>query len=127
MENVLNASVDYRLVNLTPHVMSMYNPLDDTLMFTMDSEGLARVSQTTTPLTQISVGGYVVDTGVNQFGEVEGLPAPQNGVLYFVSAMVATRAWAAGRVDVVCPLEYKRSEGRIEGIYSLQFNPSLAR
>jgi len=57
-------------------------------------------------------------------GAVEGLPPPEPGVLFFVSALVAQAAWAAGRTDVVCPGEVERdAAGRVVGCVSLAVAP----
>jgi len=127
MENVFESATDFQVVNLTPHPMNLYDPNTDELVLTVNSSGAARVSQQMEMLGQFSVAGHCVDGGYNHFGGVVGLPDPQDGVLYFVSALVATRAWELGRIDVVSPLEYRRdSSGMITGLYSFQFNPSLA-
>lgn len=125
--NVFESGVDFCVVNLTPHSMNLYDPNTDGLLLTVESTGVARVSQQMEMLGQLSIGGHCVDGGYNHFGGIVGLPDPQDGVLYFVSAMVATRAWELGRTDVISPLEYRRNDaGQIEGLYSFQFNPSLA-
>ena len=127
MENVFESGRDFSVVNLTPHDMNLYDPNTDELTLTVQSSGVARVSQQMEMLGQFSLAGHCVDGGYNSFGGLVGLPDPQDGVLYFVSAMVATRAWQLGRIDVVSPLEYRRdSSGVITGLYSFQFNPSLA-
>lgn len=76
--------------NYTPHAIVLN---DGT---TYASEGLARVSASFTDFN---------DDGVcaQQFGGVTGLPAPAEGVLYIVSAIVLTAAKAQGRTDCVAP------------------------
>lgn len=55
---------------------------------------------------------------------IQNLPEPDGENIYFVSALVATAAWAEGRTDVVCPLKAKRDEqGRTVGTYGLAVQP----
>lgn len=76
--------------NFTPHAIV----LNDGRSFA--SEGLARVSAS---FTDFDADGVCAQ----QFGEVTGLPAPADGVLYIVSAIVLTAAKAQGRTDCVAP------------------------
>ena len=59
-------------------------------------EGLARVQASFSSFDENGVCSQV-------FGEVTGLPAPEEGVLLIVSAMVLSAAQAQGRRDVVAP------------------------
>lgn len=86
-----NNSNNVIFVNLTPHPIR----LNDGRVFE-PSGSIARVSQT---LSKFDENGIAVQ----EFGEVTGLPAPRDGVMYIVSAMVLSRAQAEGRVDVVAP------------------------
>jgi len=73
--------------NFTPHIINM----NDGQSFV--SEGLARVS--------VSFTTFNKDNICNQtFGEVEGLPEPQEDVMLIVSAMVLS---ASDRNDLVAP------------------------
>lgn len=75
---------------------------------------IARVSVRTETVGNID--GIPVTRSV--FGEVEGLPAPENGTIYVVSSLVAGRV--AAREDVFIPNESVRDEkGRIVGCKSL--------
>jgi hypothetical protein len=108
-----------RLVNLTPHIVSIETP-EGRLM--LPSEGLARVSMTTTPDSPVVVENYVGDEKAHQegydfdlhtvffnrpivYGAVEGLPGPVEGVLYIVSMKTAETLIMQGisRPDVVSP------------------------
>lgn len=73
--------------NYTPHTIN----LNDGRSF--PSEGVARVSAT---FTKFSNDGICRQ----EFGEVEGLPEPQEGVKLIVSAMVLS---ASNRTDLVAP------------------------
>lgn len=84
--------------NYTPHPISLNNGQ------TFESEGVARV--------QASFSDFNADGVCRQeFGEVEGLPAPEKDVLLIVSAMVLG---ASNRDDLVAPAtghpETKRNE-----------------
>lgn len=77
-------------VNLTPHSIK----LNDGREF--PSEGVARVTDTYTEFDEAGI------CHVNH-GEINGLPAPREGVTYIVSAMVLSAAKEKGRNDVVAP------------------------
>lgn len=73
--------------NFTPHTIN----LNDGRSFA--SEGVARVSASFTKFDQDGICRQ-------EFGDVEGLPAPQEGVFLIVSAMVLG---ASSREDLVAP------------------------
>ena len=73
--------------NYTPHTIN----LNDGRSF--PSEGVARVSATFTEFNQDGICRQ-------EFGEVEGLPAPEKGIKLIVSAMVLS---ASNRDDLVAP------------------------
>ncbi|ARF70806.1 hypothetical protein B7C51_25050 (plasmid) [Paenibacillus larvae subsp. pulvifaciens] len=78
------------------------------------SSGNARVKQKRVPLGEVN-GIPVCKTA---FGEVEGLPEPQDGIVYIVSALTAQAA--KDRNDLYVPDEQVRdSEGRIIGCRAL--------
>jgi hypothetical protein len=77
-------------VNLTPHVVR----LNDGSEFA-PSGTVARVATSYTE--------FVDGVATVVFGDLVGLPAPQEGVLYVASALVAGAAQKAGRSDVVSP------------------------
>lgn len=77
-------------INLTPHSIK----LNDGREF--PSEGVARVTDTYTEFDEAGIC-FV------SHGEINGLPAPREGVRYIVSAMVLTAAKEKGRNDVVAP------------------------
>lgn len=88
-----------KFINLTPHAIT------DALTgasFPPSGE-VARVAATFTPAGE--AGG--VQLFRRTFGEVAGLPAPQDGVLFIVSALVADAA--KGRTDLVSPGELVRN------------------
>lgn len=76
--------------NFTPHAIN----LNSGVVFA--PEGLARVQASFSEFDENGVCQQI-------FGEVTGLPAPEEGVLLIVSAMVLSAAQAQGRTDVVAP------------------------
>lgn len=75
-----------KFINLTPHIIRMNDGRE------YPTEGVARV---TTSYTE-----FENDIAKVIFGDIVGLPDPQDGVVYIVSALVAQ---AADRSDVVSP------------------------
>lgn len=113
-----------KLVNLTPHCANIYAN-DDTLLMSLKPSGtVARCTETIIPEGSVEINGMNVEVGSKAFGEIQNLPEPDGESIYFVSALVATAAWAEGRTDVVCPLKAKRDEqGRTVGTYGLAVQP----
>jgi hypothetical protein len=108
-----------KLVNLTPHAITLVS--GDTKI-TLPSEGIARVDAT--PGTLRTVEGVPVPIAdPTVYGEVIGLPEPQEGTLYVVSLMVLERC--RHRADVVAPgtgpkdLPIRNAQGQIEGVTRL--------
>ena len=103
-----------KLVNMTPHTVKLVN---DFGILEMPSAGVARVSSTQEELGRV-VGVPLVRA---TFGEVTGLPAPEEGTMYVVSAMV--RAALPGRTDLASPGDLVRDEaGQVIGCKSLIVN-----
>lgn len=102
-----------KLVNLTPHTIHFFN--DEGLNFVVPSSGIARVGVTRRTVTQLDLeGGLKVDLNEKSFGEVSGLPDPEEGVLYIVSALTAQAV--PERTDVFVTDDTVRDdEGRIIG------------
>jgi hypothetical protein len=96
-----------KFVNLTPHpirlrvVSSDTGPeaREDDIVVLPDPRGAARVSSTPGALLGELEG--VALFGATSFGEVIGLPEPEDGTIYIVSALVGGQV--AGRDDVVQP------------------------
>jgi len=86
-----------KLVNLTPHDVVVR--LENSEEKVYPSEGNARVS------TRSEVVGMVdgIDIVAQSYGDIDGLPAPQDGVLYIVSLVVRMAAQQQGRDDVISP------------------------
>lgn len=79
--------------NLTPHDINL--KVSGGEILTIPSEGVARINSS--PGKQLD--SLIWSSPV--WGEVEGLPPPEDGVLYIVSALVA--AQCIGREDVASP------------------------
>lgn len=75
--------------NFTPHTICLNDGRE------YASEGVARVAASFTDFTE--------DVCEQTFGEITGLPKPEAGVKFIVSALVLSAAKAAGRTDVVAP------------------------
>lgn len=86
-----------KLVNLTPHDVVVR--LDNREEKVYPSVGSARVT------TYSEVVGQVdgIDIVSQSYGDIEGLPAPKEGVLYIVSLVVRMAAQQQGRDDVISP------------------------
>jgi len=85
-----------RFVNCTPHEITVLNDVGELVL--SPSGIIPRVSQSPLVPAMTIMGVQMLQGG--EFGEVEGLPAPEEGVLYVVSGMVFG---ATDRKDVVAP------------------------
>lgn len=77
-------------VNLTPHTITLNNGTE------YQSVGVARVSNSFTDFDSCGVCDVT-------YGNIVNLPAPKDGTLYIVSAIVLSAAKAQGRKDCVAP------------------------
>jgi hypothetical protein len=84
-----------KIVNLMPHPLVIQR--GDGTRETFEPVGLARVGSTPGEIEVVEGVSFAAPT---IYGELEGLPAPQEGVVYVVSMPVASRA---KRADVVSP------------------------
>jgi hypothetical protein len=109
-----------KLVNLTPHPLVIFAGGGQ---ITVPPSGtVARVREVVE-----DVGELVLDDGTKvplrrKFlsSEIEGLPEPQDGVVYVVSYLAAQVAWSQGRTDVMATGDPVRDEqGHIVGVKSL--------
>ncbi len=103
-----------RFVNLTPHEIVLVDN-NDKIIATFPPSGIvARVSSET--VRAASINHIPITT--TSYGEVEGLPEPNDDEVYIVSSLVAQRC--KHRKDVFIPNESVRDEkGRIIGCRSL--------
>lgn len=106
---------EMRFVNLTPHTINVVNEEGVNVLEVAASGQQARVNSSCEVVDTVS-GVSVVKT---TYGAVDGLPVPEEGVIYIVSVLVAQVA--AGRTDVVAPDTGPQSvvrdaEGKILGV-----------
>ena len=100
------------IVNLTPHPVRIVNERGEVVI--PPSGVIARVSIRKEMVGEISIDGIRVPIYKVEYGEVEGLPEPSEGVVYIVSSVVASKV--AGRSDVVVPDDFIRdASGNIIG------------
>lgn len=100
------------IVNLTPHVINLEINGE---MKAIAPTGLARCSEVTTEIGTVFGVRFVKKA----FGEVTGLPEPEKGTIYVVSAVVLN-ALNGTRDDVFVPADAIRDEnGRIIGCKAL--------
>ena len=101
-----------QVINLTPHELTLVGSNEEVIE-RIPSSGITRVSEVVETLGNINGIPLVKKT----FGKVEGLPDPQDGVVYYVSAITASAV--QGRDDVVIGGESVRNDnGQIIGIKS---------
>ena len=101
------------LVNLTPHDVNLLDK-DNKLLKTYKSQGLVRLKTTTERVGVIETSdGLIIPINETIFGDVQGLPAPQRGFMYIVSAMV--KQSLPKRDDLLVPDEMVRDNGVIIG------------
>jgi len=87
-----------RIINLMPHAIVLRSENGETTV--APSGEVARVS--TTPGVVIQPEGFpCAVASATVYGDLEGLPLPQTGVIYLVSALVLARCH--GRTDVFGP------------------------
>ena len=121
------------IVNLTPHTVDLYRRedvvpdfgkgfklahADAVPAYVIPSSGIARVA------TCERVDGEIAGIPVlkQEFGAVEGLPAPSKGIYYIVSVITASAAREAGRTtsDLLLTTRLVRDErGAIIGCAAL--------
>ena len=90
-----------KIINYTPHAIN-----ETTSGRTFPPSGnIARVASTSIPAGNLDGIPVVTST----FGEVEGLPEPQQDVAIIVSGMVLDAC--KGRFDLIAPGELVRDEG----------------
>jgi hypothetical protein len=89
-----------QFVNLTPHLVRIHK--NGQQIFEFPPSGVvARVAQQPSQLID-ELGG--VPIGVpGKFGDVEGVPSPQEGVGYIVSGLLGARFEGKGRRDIYVP------------------------
>lgn len=102
-----------KMINLTPHAITFVRDSAEDIIIA-PSGAIARVAAQT--VTTGEING--IPTTSTEYGEVEGLPVPEEYTIYIVSSLVAGRC--KDRTDVFIPNESVRDDsGRIIGCRSL--------
>lgn len=92
-----------KFVNLNKHVISVFLGHAKTCLDFPPDGRVATVS-----VKQEEVGGIDFPNGLvmlvqNVYGDIQGLPEPEEGTYYIVNAIVLERAKLAGRRDCIAP------------------------
>ena len=106
-----------RIVNLTPHPINFLGA-DNRVILTVPSSGVARAAQRRENIGIIYADGVTLPVTRSVFGAVEGLPAPEAGTIYIVSAITAQAVPECGDVFVVDD-SVRDENGRIIGVRGL--------
>lgn len=106
-----------KIVNLTPHALNFLDA-ENHVALNVPSSGLARAAQRRENIGTIDADGVTLPVTRSVFGAVEGLPAPEAGTIYVVSAITAQAV--PEREDVFIVDDSVRDEnGRIIGVRGL--------
>lgn len=111
------------IINLTPHGVNILGQDGHTVLVVPPPSGdVARVATIDQPMNGLVIDGATIPVSSPTMGDVVGLPAPQQGVVLLVSALV--RAAVPGRADVVSPGPLVRGQdGQPIGCRGLSANP----
>ena len=103
-----------KMINLTPHEVTIFAQDGSTVLHTVPSSGVARAYQAREQIGEIN-GIPVCKTA---YGAVEGLPTQEDGTIYIVSVLTAQAA--KGRDDLYIVDDTVRDDaGRILGCKAL--------
>ena len=116
------------IVNLTPHEVVLLDESHE-IAVRVPSSGVASVAPVSDPLPAVELASGKIPASRVGFGTITGLPAPEPGTIYFVSAIVAGRA---GRNDVAspgqCPVgghkgcpACRHEDGRVKACHGIAF------
>jgi len=95
-----------KIVNLTPHKLVLMN---EDLSVTAEIEASGQVARVATRAVKVDETPEGVPLYRTEYGAVEGLPAPQDGVIYVVSGLVRA-AVGDSRPDVYSPGKLVRDD-----------------
>ena len=106
-----------KIINLTPHPINFLDA-ENRVILTVPSSGVARAAQRRESIGTIDADGVTLPVTRSVFGAVDGLPAPEAGTIYVVSAITAQAV--PEREDVLIVDDSVRDEnGRIIGVRGL--------
>jgi len=104
-----------KIINLTPHPLTLVG--ENGTVIVPKGDQVARLAVTRTALPAIVIDGISLAVNIPTMGDIDGLPNPQDGVIYVTSALVAD---AARRTDVYSPGDLLRdTAGNIIGAKGL--------
>ena len=109
-----------KIHNLTPHPITLVTLEGKDISFPPAMEP-ARIHSSFCPIDSFEVeGGEEVQLLMEEFGEIQFLPEPQEGVILLVSRMVAEVA--RDRQDLFFPVDLRRDKiGRITGAFGISW------
>lgn len=90
-----------KLVNLTPHPVTL--KVGDQEIVIQPTKPSARVSTIENVVGTVNYENLDIPIVESGYGDVMDLPEPAEDTIYITSLIVAQRAVAAGRLDVVAP------------------------
>lgn len=106
-------------INLTPHNICVLKQNGETQ--TIPPSGTVCRCSATTKLIDVIDDIEIIET---TYGELEGLPEPQPGVIYITSTPAAIKARQQGRIDVLSPdtgsTAIRNEHGHIVAVRRLQ-------
>jgi hypothetical protein len=110
-----------KFINLTPHPVNIVNPETEEITHTFQSEGSVRVG------TEMKDTDNPLIKTVN-YTELNGLPQPQDGVVYILSTIAYDAAKAQGRTDICFPTGrmFRDKKGQIKGVECLGVKREVA-
>lgn len=109
------------LVNLTPHLVTVYNSEGKAVLTVLPEETPARVEELSICVDTIYTSGLKLPILKKAYGAVQNLPEPREGVRYIVSAIVLDAC--KHRKDLVTPTNVVRDAGgAILGCKAFQSN-----
>jgi len=119
-----SSGVPEKIMNLTPHALRISTA--GGVLEVPPSGTVARCAEQRESALPLRIGGVEIVVSTASFGAVEGLPAPEEGTAYVVSALVL--AAVPDRADVFAPGPAVRdADGRIIGCLGLTCSPAYAR
>jgi len=108
-------------LNVTPHTVGFFDE-EATPLLEVPSTGLARVSARTSVVGHLRINGVLIPQTHTEYGEIEGLPEPQEGRIIIVSGMIVSALAQQGihRADLFVPgMQLRDEQGRVIGCRSL--------
>jgi hypothetical protein len=108
------------LINLTPHPLDVYRDANTHIVIPPSGQ-VARVLVHHVPVLDEEYEGRDIPINRLEYGDIEGLPSPEQGVWYVVSEIAGQAAAALGRRDILVTDErMKLNDGRVIGCKSFR-------